>query len=91
MNNNCNNCDNLYQFRKLINVKIKDIQHLETETVRYRYALSRYLPDHEEKIFEMIFYQIWQTVITGVRLISNIFSCFIINRIQWIQIPMSNK
>lgn len=91
MNNNCNDCDNLYQFCKLIDVMIKDIQHLETETVRYRYALSRYLPDHEKKISEMIFYQIWQTVITGVRLISNIFSCFIINRIQWTQIPMSNK
>jgi len=48
MNNNCNDCDILYQFCKLVDVMIEDIQHLEAETVRYRYALSCYLPDPEK-------------------------------------------
>ena len=41
MNNNCNDCDILYQFCKLVDVMIKDIQHLEAETVRYRYVYSK--------------------------------------------------
>lgn len=49
MNNNCNDCDILYQFCKLVDDIIKDIQYLEAETVSYRYALSRYLPDYEKK------------------------------------------
>ena len=49
MSNESNNSDNIYEFCKLIDVMINDIKHLESETVRYRYALSCYLPDHEKE------------------------------------------
>jgi hypothetical protein len=49
MSNAYNNSDNIYEFCKLIDVMINDIKHLESETVRYRYALSCYLPDHEKE------------------------------------------
>lgn len=44
----CTDCDKTYQFCKLIDAMVKDIQNLESETVRYRYALSNYLPEHEK-------------------------------------------
>jgi len=49
MSNAYNNSDNIYEFCKLIDVMINDIKYLESETVRYRYALSCYLPDHEKE------------------------------------------
>ena len=36
-------CDCQYEFSQLIDDLIKDIQHLESETVRTRYELSRHL------------------------------------------------
>ena len=36
-------CDYQYEFSQLIDDLIKDIQHLESETVRTRYELSRHL------------------------------------------------
>ena len=36
-------CDCQYEFCQLIDDLIKDIQHLESETVRTRYELSRHL------------------------------------------------
>ena len=38
----CNDCDCLYEFCKLVDSLVKDIQHLESETVRTRYELSQY-------------------------------------------------
>ena len=35
----------IYEFCQLIEYLIFDIQHLETEVVKTRYELSRYLPD----------------------------------------------
>ena len=49
MYDDCTDCDKSYQFCRLIDAMIKDIQHLESETVRYRYALSNYLPKHEKE------------------------------------------
>jgi len=37
------NCASLYEFCELIDDLIKDIKHLESETVRTRYELSRHL------------------------------------------------
>jgi len=37
MNNNCNDCDILYQFCKLVDDIIKDIQYLEAETEKKRW------------------------------------------------------
>ena len=39
----CESCDILYELFHLVDYLIKDIQHLETETVRTRYELSLYL------------------------------------------------
>ncbi|MBF4691588.1 hypothetical protein [Fusibacter ferrireducens] len=40
---------NLYEFCRLIDCLIKDIQHLESETVKTRYTLSKYLePPYDE-------------------------------------------
>ena len=40
----CGDCPGMYEFISLIDCLVKDIQHLESETVRIRYELSRYLP-----------------------------------------------
>lgn len=39
----CNDCNYLYEFCKLVDALVKDILHLESETVHARYELSRYL------------------------------------------------
>jgi len=39
----CEGCDLLYEFCWLVDNLVKDIQHLESETVRTRYELSQYL------------------------------------------------
>ena len=39
----CSDCTCLYEFCQLIDDLIKDIQHLESETVRTRYELSKHL------------------------------------------------
>lgn len=45
----------LYDFCQLIDYLIKDIQHLESETVRTRYTLSKYLESpHDEYLREEI-------------------------------------
>lgn len=40
----CEGCPGLYEFIILIDCLVKDIQHLESETVRTRHKLSRHLP-----------------------------------------------
>lgn len=40
----CGDCPGMYEFIKLIDCLVKDIRHLESETVRTRYELSRLLP-----------------------------------------------
>lgn len=40
----CGNCPGMYEFIRLIDLLVKDIRHLESETVRARYELSRHLP-----------------------------------------------
>lgn len=40
---------NYYDFCKLIDLLIKDIQHLELEVVKTRYELSYYLPSPENE------------------------------------------
>lgn len=42
--NICGGCPGIYEFIRLIDYLVKDIEHLESETVRTRYELSRYLP-----------------------------------------------
>ncbi|MDD4679866.1 MAG: hypothetical protein PHP79_03110 [Clostridia bacterium] len=39
----CEDCDVMYEFCKLVDAMHKDIQHLESEIVRTRYELIRYL------------------------------------------------
>lgn len=39
----CEGCKTLYEFCQLVDYLIKDIQHLESETVRTRYELSLHL------------------------------------------------
>lgn len=40
----CSDCPGIYEFIKLIDCLVKDIRHLESETVRTRYELSHHLP-----------------------------------------------
>ena len=40
----------IYEFCQLIEYLIFDIQHLETEVVKTRYELSRYLPDQQGEL-----------------------------------------
>lgn len=39
----CGDCPGMYEFIRLIDCLVKDIRHLESETVRTRYELSRLL------------------------------------------------
>ena len=40
----CGDCPGMYEFIRLIDCLVKDICHLESETVCTRYELSRHLP-----------------------------------------------
>ena len=51
MNSTCSSCSLVYEFCKLIDYLIQDIQHLESETVKTRYKLSLHLtPPYRESV-----------------------------------------
>ena len=47
-NRYCDKCE--ADFYQLIDLLIKDIQHLETKVVHLRHSLSMFLPEHEGKM-----------------------------------------